>query len=133
MLKTIQTCVAIIFSNCLLRIRALNNLEFFSNSSTFSARPSFKYFQVESFVISVVLIINNLLMWKKTLLRLKFFSNFIQERFYTLEVLSPALNLAVLILSRDVLISENDVFSVFLRFQYRITAICSSLFSQERY
>ena len=133
MLKTIQTCVAIIFSNCLLRIGALNNLEFFSNSSTFSARPSFKYFQVGSFVISVVLIINNLLLWKKTLLRLKFFSNFIQKRFYTLEVLSPALNLAVLILSRDVLISENDVFSVFLRFQYRITAICSSLFSQERY
>ena len=132
MLKTIQTCVAIIFSNCLLRIGALNNLEFFSNSSTFSARPPFKYFQVGSFVISVVLIIKNLLMWKKTL-RLKFSSNFIQERFYTLEFLSLALNLAVLILSRDVLLSENDVFSVFLRFQYRITAICSSLFSQERY
>ena len=132
MLKTIQTCVAIIFSNCLLRIGALNNLEFFSSSSTFSARPPFKYFQVGSFVISV-LIIKNLLMWKKTLVRLKFSSNFIQERFYTLEFLSLALNLAVLILSRDVLLSENDVFSVFLRFQYRITAICSSLFSQERY
>ena len=57
----------------------------------------------------------------------------IQERIYTSEILSLALNLAVLILRRDVLISENDVFSVILRFQYRITAISSSLFSQERY
>ena len=57
----------------------------------------------------------------------------IQERIYTSEILSLALNLAVLILRRDVLISENDIFSVILRVQYRITAISSSLFSQERY
>ena len=73
-------------------------------------------FKWGSLVISVILIFNNFFVRKKTSLGLDFSSNFIQERFYALEITSLAVNLALLILRRDVLISENDVFNVFLRF-----------------